>query len=409
MEVMLFMVSQDTFSRIRSLASRGTRDLRLLVFTVFCYSFGFMGVYMATATNFAVQIIHIKPMQQGYLEAVRETPGFLVVLVAAVTMQFAEPILACMALSLLALGLAAYYGVHGFHALMFYSFIWSIGIHLWMTIQPSMTMSLAEKNSKGRRLGQLSAVGSLGTVLGMVLVREAGGYIGMRRLFLIAAVFIVSGAISAAFISKDIGHKEKPRLVWKRRYSLYYTLTFLEGCRKQVFMTFAIFALVFVYHVKLEYVATLMIINNVVNFILAPKVGRLIDRIGERKVLAFCYAALIPVFIGYATIKNPHVLFVFYCLDSLFFLGSIGLNTYLHKIADPVDVMPSLAMGVSMNHVAAVAVPLIGGYLWTKYSYPTTFLGGAVVVAISVIMALRIKTGVNPALGMRKETATVEV
>lgn len=197
-------------------------------------------------------------------------------------------------------------------------------------------------------------------------------------------------------ISRDIGHKEKPRLVLKRRYSLYYLLTFLEGCRKQVFMTFAIYALVRNYGTPLQVVAILMIINNILNFILAPRVGRLIDRIGERKVITFCYAALIPVFVGYALIKVPGVLYVLYCMDSLFFLGSIGLSTYLHKIADPADLMPSLAMGVSMNHAAAVAVPVIGGFMWLKYDYPTTFLGGAVIVAISVLAATRIRTPQHP-------------
>ncbi len=134
-----------------------------------------------------------------------------------------------------------------------------------------------------------------------------------------------------------------------------------------------------------------MIVNNLTNIFLAPRVGRLIDRIGERRVLVFCYSALIPVFIGYALIKEPPVLYVLYCLDNLFFLGSIGLTTYLHKIADPADVMPSLAMGVSVNHAAAVIVPVTGGFLWAKLGYPMTFFAGAVVVAISVLTVLRMR------------------
>ena len=370
--------------------SRGSRNLRWLALSAFCLSFGF-GIYMSTATNFAVQEIRIVPMQQGMLESVREVPGFLVVLIAALTMRIAEPVLAGISLGLVAAGMAAYSTVQDFRYLLLYSLVWSLGIHTWMTISPSMAMSLADKDSRGRRLGQLASIGALGTVLGMALVRIAGDSVGMRQLFVYAGGAIGLGAVAVALISRDIGHKEKPRLVWKQRYSLYYLLTFLEGCRKQVFMTFAVFALVLNYGTPLKVVATLMIVNNLLNLFLAPKVGRLIDRIGERKVIAFCYAALIPVFIGYATIKVPGVLYVLYCLDNLFFLGSMGLNTYLHKIAEPEDVMPSLAMGVSMNHTAAVAVPLIGGYLWTRFDYPTTFIGGAIIVAISVAAALRIR------------------
>lgn len=382
---------ESTLDSIRALSRRGTRDLRLLALAVFCVYFGF-GAYNATVVNFAVQLLHIQPFQQGVVEAFREVPGLLLVLVAALTMRMSESLLGSLALMLVSLGVAAYYGIHSFAALIIYSLVWSLGLHIWMTVQPSMVLSLADQNSKGRRLGQIAAVQSFGTILGMGLVLLIGKVIGMRMTFAVAGVAILFGVVAAFFISRDIGHKEKPRLVWKRRYSLYYTLTFLEGCRKQVFMTFAIFALVRNYHTGVQMIAVLMIFNNLVNFTLAPKVGKLIDRIGERPVLAFCYAALIPVFIGYATVRHAHLLYVLYCLDNLFFLGSIGLNTYLHKIAEPEDVMPSIAMGTSMNHIAAVAVPLIGGYLWSRFNYPVTFFGGTVVVAISVLCALRMKT-----------------
>lgn len=381
---------ESPLSAFMALSRRGSKDLRLLAITIFCVSFGF-GTYFATFNNFVVEVLHLQPMDLGKLEALRELPGFLMFLIAALTMRVSEPILACMALSLLALGLGAYYRVDSIHTLLLYSLVWSVGLHAWMPLSPSMTMNLADANNSGRRLGQMSAVGAVGTLCGMVLVFLLGKQIGLHRIFLVAGGIAAVGAVSVSMIRKNIGHAEKPRFVFKKRYKLYYALTFLEGCRKQVFITFAIFALVRNYGTPLKVVAALMIVNNLTNVLLAPKVGRLIDRIGERKVLAFCYAALVPVFIGYALIKQPPVLYVLYCLDNLFFLGSIGLNTYLHRIALPEDLMPSLAMGISVNHAAAVAVPLIGGHLWSTFGYQSTFFGGAVIVAISVVFALAMK------------------
>jgi len=375
---------------LRALTRRGTRDLRLLAITVFCVSFGF-GAYFSTFNNFAVETLNLRPDQLGVLEALREVPGFLIFAVAALTMRVAEPILACIALLLLALGLGAYSAVDSVTKLLLFSLVWSVGLHAWMPISPSMALNLSHEHNRARRLGQVAAVGALGTICGMALVLLGGGFIGFKNIFIVAGAICAAGAVSVSMISRDIGHAEKPRLVLKRRYSLYYALVFLEGCRKQVFITFAIFALVRNYHTPLRVVAALMIVNNLTNVFLAPKVGRLIDRIGERKVLAFCYAALIPVFMGYALVKHPPVLYVLYCLDNLFFLGSIGLNTYLHRICSPEDLMPSLAMGISVNHAAAVAVPVIGGFLWAKLGYQTTFFGGAVVVAISVLTALRMR------------------
>lgn len=375
---------------LRALTGRGTRDLRLLAITIFCLSFGF-GAYFSTFNNFVVETLNLRPEQLGVLEALREVPGFLIFAVAALTMRVAEPILACIALLLLALGLGAYSAVDSVTKLLLFSLVWSVGLHAWMPLSPSMALNLSHEHNRARRLGQLAAVGALGTICGMALVLLGGGFIGFKNIFIVAGAICAVGAISVSMISRDIGHAEKPRLVLKRRYSLYYALVFLEGCRKQVFITFAIFALVRNYGTPLRVVAALMIVNNLTNIILAPKVGRLIDRIGERKVLAFCYAALIPVFMGYALVKHPPVLYVLYCLDNLFFLGSIGLNTYLHRICSPEDLMPSLAMGISVNHAAAVAVPVIGGFLWAKLGYQTIFFGGAVVVAISVLAALRMR------------------
>ena len=388
-------VRELTLDAVRSLAKRGTRDLRLLAVTIFCVSFGF-GTYFATFNNFVVQSLDLQPQQLGILEAAREMPGFLMFLIAALTMTVAEPILASIALMLVATGVAAYCRVNSLTSLLLFSLVWSIGLHVWMPLSPSMVLNLSDESNKGRRLGQMNSVAAIGTICGMCLVFILGKYIGFKNIFLIAGCIAGLGAVSVSFIRRNIGHAEKPRFVFKRRYSLYYLLTFLEGCRKQVFITFAIFALVRNYGTPLRVVAALMIFNNLINFILAPKVGRLIDRIGERRVLAFCYAALIPVFIGYATIKRVPFLYVLYCLDNLFFLGSIGLNTYLHRICSPEDLMPSLVMGVSVNHAAAVAVPLIGGFLWSRLGYQATFFGGAVVVALSVLVALSIKAA-NPA------------
>ena len=373
-----------------SAAQSQRKNIIALAMAIFFLQLGF-GSFMATYTNFAVEHLHLKPIQLGYVEAIREIPGLLIVFIAALTMRMSEPILATIALFLVGIGLGAYYTVDSFPPLILFSLIWSIGLHTWMTVQPSIAMALADKNKKGHRLGQFGAVGAVGTLCGMGLVLALDEFIGFKIIFMIAGCSIVTGSFCASLISRSIGHSEKPRLVFKSKYKTYYILTFLEGCRKQVFMTFAIYALVNNYGTTRRTVALLMIINGLVNMCLAPWVGRLVDRIGERKVLMFCYTALIGVFIGYATIKTPPILYLLYCLDSLFFLGSIGLTTYIEKITEHRDLMPTLAMGVSMNHGAAVTVPLIGALLWDKYGYPATFFGGAVIVVISVFMANKIR------------------
>ncbi|HAH87426.1 MAG TPA: hypothetical protein DCL60_08655 [Armatimonadetes bacterium] len=380
---------------IRFIDFPGNRNLKLLALATFFLMFGF-GAYSATYNNFIVQVLHLQPEQLGVVESLREVPGLIMVLVLAMTMRVAEPVVAAVSLFLVAAGISAYYAINSLATLYIFSFIWSLGLHSWMTVNPSMVMGLSEEGSKGRRLGQLAAVSSFGMICGMLLVLFLGGILGFRIIFLVGGVSSVAAMVFVSMISRDIGHAKKPRMVWKRKYSLYYLITFLEGCRKQVFLTFAVFALVRNYHTPVKIVALLMIINSLVNVLFSARVGRLIDRIGEKRVLFFCYAALIPVFLGYALVRQPFYLYILYVLDNLFFLGSIGLTTYLQKIALPEDLMPSLAMGVSMNHAAAVVVPLAGGYLWQNLGYPVTFMGGAVVVAVSAAAVLLMKTPKKP-------------
>lgn len=367
------------------------RDLKIVWLSVFSLGIGF-GIYNATFFNFITEFIKIQPKQLGWLEATRELPGFLCFIVAAMTMRISEPLLGAISFLMMAVGLTSMSTVHTVPMLMLWSFAWSVGMHTWMPLQSSITMRLAGQFEKGKRLGQTTGCWSLGTVLGMAAVLIVGLRLSYQGWFMLGGGFYTVAAYAMSRVRRDVGHMDKPRLVWKRKYRLYYALTFLEGCRKQVFFTFALYALTKVYHTQLRIIALLMLINGLVNMFGAPVVGRLIDRIGERRILLTSYSALILVFIGYAEIGRVHVLYVLYCLDNLFYLSTVCLTTYLQKIAEPEDLMPTLSMGVTMNHIAAVLVPLMGGYLWDSLGYPVTFKGGAVVVFVSLILAGRLRS-----------------
>lgn len=372
-------------NNINSTKRSAALDLSLIAAAAFFLYIG-MGIYGAVFNNFAVQVVHMKPEQLGILESLRESPGLVMAFVLALAMHIAEPTLSFGAMILMVVGFLGYSRTNSFTPLVLYSVLWSVGLHIWMPLQSAMTLALAKEGEKGKRLGQIGAWGGLGTVLGIVAVLLIGKSVSYSNWYAIASFTMGVGAIIIWFVRKDLTPPDKPRLVFKRKYSLYYSLTFLEGCRKQVFITFAVFALVKEYGTHLETIALLMLINNVVNLVGSPIIGRLIDRIGERKILTVSYFCLIFVFLGYAVVHCVHILYVLYCLDNLLYLSTYCLTTYLNRIADNQDLTPSLSMGVTMNHLAAVAVPLIGGYLWSRFSYPVTFFGGMVVVTMSLML-----------------------
>jgi predicted MFS family arabinose efflux permease len=369
------------------------RDLILVAITVFFLNVGFEGIYMSIYNNFIAEDIGVQPGQLGIIESIRETPGFLSVFIAAFTMQIPSPVLSGLVLLIMGVGIGAFSQIHTVSSLIFWAVFWSIGFHCWAPLQPAMVLSLSKDTRKGKRLGQIWRIRDAAALLGMALIAVIGSQDILRTMFLVSGGTIIIAAITIFFVSRKATHIKMPRLVMKDKYKLYYALTFFQGFRKQIFVTFAVFALIRIYGTSVRVVARLMTINRIANLIFAPLIGRIVDRIGERKALSICYFALTVIFLGYGISHNRYVLYVLYCLDSFVFLFSIAQTTYLNKIATPEDVRPTLSMGVTMNHVASIIVPVVGGFLWEILGrYEIIFFVGAGVALVSLLVAQFIST-----------------
>jgi len=375
------------------------RELILVAAAVFFLGVGFEGIYMSIYNNFIANDIGVQPGQLGVIESIRETPGFLSAFIAALTMQIPSPVLGGLTLLIMSVGIAALFQIHTVSTLIFWAVFWSVGFHCWAPLQPAMVLSLTKDAGKGKRLGQMWCVGNAAALAGMGLIAVIGAQGILRSMFLVSGATIAMAAFTVLFVSRvatHITHVKMPRLAVKRKYGIYYALTFFEGCRKQIFGTFAIFTLVRVYGTSVRIVARLMTVNRVANLIFAQVIGRTVDRIGERKSLSICYIALTAICLGYALSHDRRVLYVLYCLDSFIYMFSIAQTTYLNKIAPPEDVRPALSMGVTMNHVASVIVPIVGGLLWEMLGrYEVIFSGGAMIALAPLLIVQFLKVD-NP-------------
>ena len=368
------------------------RDLILVAAAVFVLTVGFQGIYMSVYNNFISDDIGITRTQLGIMESIREIPGFLSAFIAALTIQIPSPVLSGLALLIMGAGIAAFSQIHTVSALTFWAVFWSVGFHCWAPLEPAMVLSLTKDKGKGKRLGQITRVRNAAALLGMLLIAVVGKPGNLRVMFYISGVTVAGAAFIVFFVSRKATHMEMPRLVVKRKYGLYYALAFLQGCRKQIFVVFAIFTLVRVYKTRVSIVARLMAINKITNLIFAPIIGRIVDRIGERKSLSICYTALIAIFLGYGLAHDRRILYVIYCFDSFVYMFSIAQTTYLNKIAPPADMRPALSMGVTMNHVASVIVPVVGGLVWEALGrYEVVFLGGAGIAVVSLLVVQFLK------------------
>jgi len=166
----------------------------------------------------------------------------------------------------------------------------------------------------------------------------------------------------------------------------------MAGARRQIFMAFAVFLLVKNFHFSIQEVTVLFVVNNLVNYFLSPLIGRAIIRFGERKVLSLEYGSMIIIFLVYATTGSKLVVAVTYIVDHVFFNFSIAIRTFFQKIGDPKDIAPSMAVGFTINHIAAVFLPAIGGFLW-MIDYRIPFISGAFLSLVSLIAVQKIRTG----------------
>jgi len=361
-------------------------DLTFVAISAFFMQAG-MSAYSAVFNNFLVNDLHIDAQQLGAIESLREIPGFLTVVLAAVTVRFRVSRVAAASLAVMGVGMAAISGANSFWYLVFTGMLWSVGFHLYNPLNSGLVLGAAEKSRQGRALGSIRSIGSAGALAGMCLIFVIVRPLGLRYSFLPAGALVVVGAAALLFL-RDREAEQRIRLVFRRRYWIYYALTLLDGSRRQIFSTFAVFLLIQVYHLSVYAITALLIFNSIVSTVVTPFVGRLIDRRGERPMLVLNYFCLIFLFAGYALIHNLPILGVLYCVDNAFFAFGLGISSYLGRMAPRADVTPTLAMGSTFNHIAAVGVPLVGGLLWNTAGYQVTFLAGAATCLVSVIISL---------------------
>ncbi len=367
------------------------RGIALLAGAVFALGLG-VNVHMAMNVNYLHELLSASSWQQGYLESIRETCGILSFFVIALLAGRSEPKTAAIMLVTMGFGFAAYCYLHTIPQVIVFSLIASFGLHMWMPLSRSMQLALARKGHEGRTMGAIGSVGALGVLLalgGVYVLKVYAGF-GMRDLFLLGGVLTVLGALPLIFMP-DIRAKRTERMpigrVLTKGYRLFCGLELLDGMRKQVFLLFALLALVREHGVQVQTVALLMFITQAICLGLAPAAGLLIDRVGERLVLTGYFAIIACIFVLYAIVSDVRALYVIYVIDNAMFVFKVALPAYANRIAPRNERTQLLAMGVTMNHIGAVTLPLLGGWLYSEWGYRFPFYCGAAVAVISVVVA----------------------
>ena len=355
-----------------------------LLVLVLSASMGFQA-WRSMINNYAYEVGGVDGFEFGAIQSLREVPGFLVFLVVFVLLIIKEHRLASISVFLLGLGVAIVGFFPSFPGLILTTVLMSVGFHYFETTNKSMTLQFFEKKESPLVFAQLRAYGALGNIIVGAAVVGFTAVLDYKLSFFIFGMLVMVAAVYTMIIDpvKEEPVAQHKKIVLRKKYWLFYVLNLLSGARRQIFVVFAVFLLVERHNFSVAEVSVLFVANNILSYFLNPLIGKSINRFGERKVLSFEYVGLIFVFLGYVFLEQRWLVAVLYILDHVFFNFSIGINTYLHKIADPKDIAPSASVGFAINHIAAVFIPVVGGILWlTNFKIP--FIAGAFLSVLSL-------------------------
>jgi MFS family permease len=372
----------------------------------------FFGMAMSTnqniVTNYFEDVLHLEGPQFGYITAIREVPGFLLIFLTALFYRMSLPKLTALALVMLAIGYALFGLSNSFWTVAPWVVISSMGYHTVLQTQYALGMSLTTESRSGSILGRMNAVNNGGSLVAMVMVLLAFHFdlISFRPMFIIAgaAAFIAALAIFR-FPNLHNGEErefvsQREPFVVRRPYRFYYFLSMLDGGRQQIFFSFGLWVLVDRYSMSVPEISALLIAVQGIAVFVSPMIGRMVDTYGERRMLAFVNIAYIIALGGYALADSVYVASMCYVAYSFIMpLSSIGAATYLRKVAVSDEIAPSLAMGVTLQHLAAIVVPVSTGFIlnYVGYQVPFMIACGFAILTFFVTQRLNPATQRSPA------------
>ncbi len=359
--------------------------------------------WSALLNNFVIEMAGFDGSDIGWLHTVREVPGFLAIGVIAIIIFVHEQVLALVSLVLLGVATALTAQFPSMGGILTITMLSSIGFHYYETVNQSLQLQWLPKDRAPQVLGWMLAAGSAATLVAYVLIVLTWEALGLTYdlVYLVAGGFTALVALFAliAYPRFEAPNPQLKKMILRRRYALYYALQFMSGARRQIFVVFAGFMMVEKFGFAVHEVTALFLVNLVANMAVGPLMGRAVHRFGERNALSFEYVGLALVFLAYGGVYmfgwGVALAAVLYVVDHLLFSLALALKTYFQKIADPGDIAPTAAVAFTINHVAAVFLPALLGYLWLVSPAAVFFLAAGM-AGVSLMLALMIPRHPEP-------------
>jgi predicted MFS family arabinose efflux permease len=382
-----------------------------------------LGLSDSVLANYFKDAYEVTPQQRGFIEFPRELPGVVSLLFIA-ALSALKNIRTAILTQILALGGIAALGLirPSFAVMCILLCVYSLGVHMYMPLRDSIGLSLAKAHgggSPGKMMGRFQSAGMASMMFAGVLI-----FFGFNRgwfsfetpvvIFLISAcAFALAGVFLAVLRKSDpVVEAEAPvnaRFVFRKRYLRYYTICALFGGRKQIMIVYSPWVLIELLGFQADTMSILAVIGAGIGIFFLPVVGRWIDRFGVRRVMMVETFAFILIYIAYGMLSRwvsggagAHggiLMLLVYLLNILDRMtGQFGMDRaiYMRQIAvTPEDVTPSLSLGMSIDHVLAIAGATVCGVIWQQFGPEYVFVFAGVLSLLNFIIARGIKIPEN--------------
>ncbi|MCL2442196.1 MAG: MFS transporter [Treponema sp.] len=378
-----------------------------------------IGLKHGVQNNYLSEIVNIDEFERGIVDAFRELPGLLLIFILALMYRFSDSKVFKIGIALMAGGMAGLLmtscvelnSVFMFKIIVvIFMVIFSTGEHIIMPVRSTIAMDLAKREKSGASLGITTSISQLGTIIGLLLVTgiffilEKSGFsrvdiLGYRIVFGLATGLMTTAALVAAALKETTLKAPRQRIYFAKKFQKYYFMEVFYGSRKQIFLTFAPYLLIREYGTDPSMMALLLAICSIFIMFCSPLIGKLIDKVGYKKVMIGDTLILVVVCLMYGfshKLFAPGIALIVVCcnfvLDQIISVASMANNVYVQRISsNREEITATLSTGISVNHIFSVLIALIGGWIWKTAGIEVLFTMSAILGLISSIFAATIK------------------
>lgn len=390
--------------KIDTIFKEGSR-YKALFLSLLLSAIGF-GLYKGVLDNYMAEVVRMNELDRGITEFFREVPGLLLVLILAIFYRSSAEKMYKIGMVIMSIGMIMQACISPAKVLVILAiFIYSTGEHIQLGMKNTLSLEYSKEGHGGLALGYQNSIYQIGNLLGYIAVIAAFAVVASVQLFkpvfMVAAAFMALAMIvSFQLTGKSITDKTKSRFYFRKKFNKYYMLEVFYGARKQVFLTFGPYVLILFYGADAGVISLLFAISAIACFLLAPMVGKIIDRIGYKTVMIADTLILVIVcfFYGFAhhlfTMETAFIVCcINYILDSVISLASMASNVYVQDISDSKEEMrATISTGISVNHLITIFIALLGGWIWNVLGIETLFIISAILGICNSAYAATIKT-----------------